>query len=101
MLKLSVTEPKEKEELQHLCSRDGESDYQAYTAESYTYAELMEQLSRATVSVGHHLDYVPDIEPRLYSEYLGELAAARARAGAAAGARGPQGRRPLRERDPW
>merc|ERR1719210_931548 len=40
MLKLSATDPQEKEELQKLCSREGKQDYQ---------------------------DYIPDIKPRLYS----------------------------------
>eukprot|EP00930_Biecheleria_cincta_P040888 TRINITY_DN279_c0_g1_i4.p1 TRINITY_DN279_c0_g1~~TRINITY_DN279_c0_g1_i4.p1 ORF type:complete len:1874 (+),score=404.50 TRINITY_DN279_c0_g1_i4:640-5622(+) len=67
MLKLSATDPKEKEELQHLCTKEGKADYQAYTAESYTYAELLQKFPSAKVSIGNLLDYVPDIKPRLYS----------------------------------
>merc|ERR1719401_1811854 len=41
MLKMCATDAKEKEELTHLCSREGKEDYQACAAESYTYAELL------------------------------------------------------------
>jgi sulfite reductase (NADPH) flavoprotein alpha-component len=67
MLKLCVTDPKEKEELEHLCSKEGKQDYQAYAGESYTYAELLAKFSSASPSVGTLLDYIPDIKPRLYS----------------------------------
>jgi len=67
MLKMCATDPKEKEELTHLCSRDGKADYQACAAESYTYAELLQKFPSAVPSVGHLIDYVPDIQPRLYS----------------------------------
>lgn len=67
MLKLCVTDPKEKEELEHLCSKEGKPDYQAYAGESYTYAELLAKFSSASPSVGTLLDYIPDIKPRLYS----------------------------------
>lgn len=67
MLKISATDPKEKEELEHLCSREGKADYLAYADESYTYAELLEKFPSAKISIGHLLDYVPDIKPRLYS----------------------------------
>jgi len=67
MLKLSATDPAEKEALQHLCSKDGKADYQAYSEESYTYAELLEKFPSARPSIGHLLDYIPDIKPRLYS----------------------------------
>merc|ERR1719335_1847587 len=39
MLRLSATDPAEKEVLEHLCSKEGKSVYQDYAAESYTYAE--------------------------------------------------------------
>eukprot|EP00437_Effrenium_voratum_P033959 CAMPEP_0181476616 /NCGR_PEP_ID=MMETSP1110-20121109/41797_1 /TAXON_ID=174948 /ORGANISM="Symbiodinium sp., Strain CCMP421" /LENGTH=1846 /DNA_ID=CAMNT_0023601901 /DNA_START=106 /DNA_END=5646 /DNA_ORIENTATION=- len=67
MLKLSATDEKEKEELQRLCSKEGKQDYQAYAAESYTYAELLQKFPSCQVNIGHLLDYVPDIKPRLYS----------------------------------
>eukprot|EP00931_Biecheleriopsis_adriatica_P069889 TRINITY_DN436_c0_g1_i9.p1 TRINITY_DN436_c0_g1~~TRINITY_DN436_c0_g1_i9.p1 ORF type:complete len:1849 (-),score=485.30 TRINITY_DN436_c0_g1_i9:160-5706(-) len=67
MLKLSATDPKEKEELTHLCTKEGKADYQAYTDESYTYAELLKKFPSAKPSIGNLLDYVPDIKPRLYS----------------------------------
>jgi len=67
MLKLSATDPKEQEELQLLCSKEGKETYQAYTNESYTYAELLEKFPSCQVSIGNLLDYVPDIKPRLYS----------------------------------
>jgi len=67
MMKISATDPKEKEELQHLCSKEGKADYMAYADESYTYAELLEKFPSAEISIGHLLDYVPDIKPRLYS----------------------------------
>jgi len=67
MLKLSATDPKEKEELQHLCTKEGKADYQAYAEESYTYGELLQKFPSAKVSIGNLLDYVPDIKPRLYS----------------------------------
>ena len=41
MLKLSAMDPKEKEELQRLCSREGKPDYWAHAAESYTYSDLL------------------------------------------------------------
>ncbi|CAJ1344552.1 unnamed protein product, partial [Effrenium voratum] len=56
-----------KEELQRLCSKEGKQDYQAYAAESYTYAELLQKFPSCQVNIGHLLDYVPDIKPRLYS----------------------------------
>merc|ERR1719230_1543295 len=67
MLKMSATAPKEKEELQHLCTREGKQDYLAMADESYTYAELLEKYPSAQVNIGHLIDYVPDIKPRLYS----------------------------------
>jgi len=67
MLKLSATDPTEKAELERLCSKEGKKDYQAYASESYTYAELLEKFPSAKPNIGHLLDYVPDIKPRLYS----------------------------------
>jgi len=67
MLKLSATDPAEKQELTHLCSKEGKADYVGCAAESYTYAELLQKFPSAKVSLGHLLDYVPDIKPRLYS----------------------------------
>eukprot|EP00746_Dinoflagellata_sp_MGD_P155297 gnl/MRDRNA2_/MRDRNA2_85296_c0_seq2.p1 gnl/MRDRNA2_/MRDRNA2_85296_c0~~gnl/MRDRNA2_/MRDRNA2_85296_c0_seq2.p1 ORF type:complete len:1850 (-),score=450.28 gnl/MRDRNA2_/MRDRNA2_85296_c0_seq2:164-5713(-) len=67
MLKISATDPKEQEELAHLTTKEGKPDYQAYIDESYTYAELMQKFPSAQVGIGHLLDYVPDIKPRLYS----------------------------------
>merc|ERR1719461_95532 len=66
-MKLCATDPKEKEELTHLCSRDGKGAYQECVDESYTYAELLEKFPSAVPSIGHLIDYVPDIKPRLYS----------------------------------
>jgi len=51
MLKLSATDPKEKEELQHLCTKEGKADYQAYAEESYTYAELLQKFPSAKPSL--------------------------------------------------
>jgi len=67
MLKMSATDPKEKEELALICSREGKADYQACMDESFTYAELLEKFPSAVPSIGHLIDYVPDIKPRLYS----------------------------------
>jgi len=67
MLKMCATDPKEKEELTHICSREGKETYQGCTEESYTYGELLEKYPSAVPSIGHLLDYVPDIKPRLYS----------------------------------
>lgn len=67
MLKMSATDEQEKATLEHLCTKDGKPEYQAYTAESYTYAELLEKFPSAKPSIGHLIDYVPDIKPRLYS----------------------------------
>jgi homodimeric pyruvate:ferredoxin (flavodoxin) oxidoreductase len=67
MLKLAATDPKEQEELAHLCTKEGKADYQAYAAESYTYAELLAKFPSAKPSIGTLLDYIPDIKPRLYS----------------------------------
>jgi len=67
MLKLSATDPAEKEALEHLCTKEGKADYQAYADESYTYAELLQKFPSAKVSIGNLLDYIPDIKPRLYS----------------------------------
>merc|ERR1719191_22382 len=67
MLKISATDPKEKEELAHLTTKEGKPDYQKYMEESYTYAELMQKFPSAQVGIGHLIDYVPDIKPRLYS----------------------------------
>jgi len=67
MLKISATDPKEKEELAHLTTKEGKPDYQGYIDESYTYAELLQKFPSAKVGIGHLIDYVPDIKPRLYS----------------------------------
>jgi len=67
MLKMSASDPAEKAELEHLCTREGKEAYQAYTAESYTYAELLAKFPSCSVSIGHLLDYIPDLKPRLYS----------------------------------
>eukprot|EP00434_Breviolum_minutum_P038930 symbB.v1.2.034545.t1/scaffold4481.1/size39164/1 len=55
------------EQLQKLCSKEGKAEYQACADESYTYAELLQKFPSCKVSIGHLLDYVPDIKPRLYS----------------------------------
>jgi len=67
MLKLCAEDPAEKAELEKLCSKEGKEDYKGYTDESYTYAELLEKFQSAKPSVGHLLDYIPDIKARLYS----------------------------------
>merc|ERR1712151_229967 len=67
MMKISATDPQEKEELAHLTTKEGKPDYQKYIDESYTYAELMQKFPSAQVGIGHLIDYVPDIKPRLYS----------------------------------
>jgi len=67
MLKLSATDPEEKETLQHLCTKEGKTAYVAMADESYTYAELLQKFPSAKVSIGTLLDYVPDIKARLYS----------------------------------
>merc|ERR1719191_618415 len=59
MLKLSATDEAEKAELQHLCTKEGKKDYQAYGEESYTYAELLEKFPSATPGIGNLIDYVP------------------------------------------
>jgi len=77
MLKLCATDPAEKEELTHICSREGKDAYMACGEESYTYSELLEKYPSAVPTIGHLIDYVPDIQPRLYSiasspRYVGE-----------------------------
>lgn len=67
MLKLCAEDPADKAELERLCSKEGKKDYQACASESYTFVELMEKFPSAKPSIGHLLDYVPDIKPRLYS----------------------------------
>eukprot|EP00933_Yihiella_yeosuensis_P019667 TRINITY_DN15891_c2_g1_i1.p1 TRINITY_DN15891_c2_g1~~TRINITY_DN15891_c2_g1_i1.p1 ORF type:complete len:1850 (-),score=463.66 TRINITY_DN15891_c2_g1_i1:474-6023(-) len=67
MLKLSATDEAEKAELQHMCTKEGKKDYQAMGDESFTYAELLHKYPSCNVSIGHLIDYVPDIKPRLYS----------------------------------
>merc|ERR1719330_1071428 len=67
MLKMCATDPSEKEELTMICSREGKEAYQACGEESYTYSELLEKFPSATPTIGHLIDYVPDIQPRLYS----------------------------------
>ena len=66
-LKMCATDEAEQAELAHLTTKEGKSDYQAYAAESYTYAELLEKFPSAKPTLGHLLDYIPDIKPRLYS----------------------------------
>jgi len=67
MLKMSATDEADKTQLQHICSREGKSDYIACMEESYTYAELLKKYPSARPSVGQLIDYIPDIKPRLYS----------------------------------
>lgn len=67
MMKMCATDPKEKEELAHLCSRDGKKEYTEHMEESYTYSELLHKFPSAVPSIGHLIDYVPDLKPRLYS----------------------------------
>lgn len=67
MLKMAATDPREQEELQLICSREGKEVYKAHGDESYTYAELLAKFPSAVPSVGTLLDYIPDIKPRLYS----------------------------------
>merc|ERR1712232_114395 len=67
MLKMSATDETEKAQLQHICTREGKSEYNACMEESYTYAELLQKFPSAKPSVGQLLDYIPDIKPRLYS----------------------------------
>jgi len=67
MLKLCAKDPKEQEELARICSREGKQDYQDCIDESYTYAELLKKFPSAVPTIGHLIDYVPDIQPRLYS----------------------------------
>jgi len=67
MLKMSTTDAGEKEELELMCSKDGKPLLKANNEESYTYAELLVKYPHAVPSIGHLIDYVPDIKPRLYS----------------------------------
>eukprot|EP00747_Dinoflagellata_sp_TGD_P139394 gnl/TRDRNA2_/TRDRNA2_175889_c1_seq1.p1 gnl/TRDRNA2_/TRDRNA2_175889_c1~~gnl/TRDRNA2_/TRDRNA2_175889_c1_seq1.p1 ORF type:complete len:541 (-),score=149.80 gnl/TRDRNA2_/TRDRNA2_175889_c1_seq1:231-1853(-) len=67
MLKLCATDEAEKAELEVITSREGKPQYKACMDESYTYAELLNKFPSATPTVGHILDFVPDIKPRLYS----------------------------------
>mmetsp|Transcript_31414 Transcript_31414/g.98497 ORF Transcript_31414/g.98497 Transcript_31414/m.98497 type:complete len:1852 (-) Transcript_31414:149-5704(-) len=67
MLKLCAADPAEKEQLRHLCTKEGKPEYQDFVDESYTYAELLQKFPSAKPSIGNLLDYVPDIKPRLYS----------------------------------
>jgi sulfite reductase (NADPH) flavoprotein alpha-component len=66
-LALSATDPTEKEALEFLCTKEGKKDYQAHGEESFTFAELLEKYPSASPSIGHLIDYIPDIKPRLYS----------------------------------
>lgn len=67
MLKMSTVDPKEKEELELMCSKEGKPLLKANNEESYSYAELLAKYPNAVPSFAHLLDYVPDIKPRLYS----------------------------------
>jgi len=67
MLKMCATDPKELEELTHICSREGKAAYQACGEETYTYSDLLEKYPSAKPSIGHLIDYIPDLQPRLYS----------------------------------
>merc|ERR1711957_262562 len=67
MLKMGATDPKEKEELELMCSKEGKPTLKANNQESFSYAELLAKYPSAVPSIGHLLDYVPDVKPRLYS----------------------------------
>jgi len=67
MLKMCATDPAEKEELTVITSREGKETYLACGEESYTYSELLEKYPSAKPTIGHLIDYIPDIQARLYS----------------------------------
>jgi sulfite reductase alpha subunit-like flavoprotein len=64
---MGTTDAGEKAELELICSREGKPILKANNEESYTYAELLMKYPNAVPSIGHLIDYVPDIKPRLYS----------------------------------
>lgn len=67
MLKMGAVDEAERAELEQICSKEGKPLLKANNEESYTYAELLAKYPSAVPSIGHLLDYVPDIKPRLYS----------------------------------
>jgi len=67
MLKMGATDEAQKAELEEICSKEGKALLKANNEESYTYAELLQKYNSGVPSLGHLLDYVPDIKPRLYS----------------------------------
>lgn len=67
MLKMGTTDVNEKAELETICSKDGKPLLKANNEESYSYAELLAKYPNAVPTIGHLIDYVPDIKPRLYS----------------------------------
>jgi homodimeric pyruvate:ferredoxin (flavodoxin) oxidoreductase len=67
MLKMGTTDADEKAELELMCSKDGKPLLKANNEESYSYAELLAKYPHAVPSIGHLIDYLPDVKPRLYS----------------------------------
>jgi sulfite reductase alpha subunit-like flavoprotein len=67
MLKMGTTDAGEKAELELICSKEGKPILKSNNEESFTYAELLMKYPNAVPSIGHLIDYVPDIKPRLYS----------------------------------
>jgi len=67
MLEMMATDPKDRDELAYLLSKEGEPMYKDFGKCTVTHVDLLKRFSSAKPSIDYLLDYVPKIKPRLYS----------------------------------
>jgi sulfite reductase alpha subunit-like flavoprotein len=68
LLSLVATDETEKSELEHVLNRDEDDRaYQYNVSNTLTHADLLERYQSARPSIGHMIDFIPRIKPRLYS----------------------------------
>jgi len=66
-MEMMATDEKERQELAHLLSKDGEPMYKDFGKCTVTHIDLLKRYRSAKPSIEYLLDYVPKIKPRLYS----------------------------------
>ena len=62
-----ATDDGERDQLNHLISKEGKADFREMVNETKTYADLMRMFPSAKVPPEYLLDCIPPIKPRLYS----------------------------------
>ena len=66
-LGIAAKDEAEKQQIEHLLSKEGKEDLKALSKETVTNADLLKKFPSSKLSLDYLLDHVPRIKPRLYS----------------------------------